>query len=93
MRTRADRRRADRRRKRQVRDRIQQVGLGDPEQLGARGLGRAANAWHHHACAMCGNPRRHFGEVTRQEKRAKLEDRFDWEHSQSDLIQRNRKEA
>jgi hypothetical protein len=86
MRTRADRRRADRRRKRQVRDRIQQVGLGDPEPLGARGLGRAANARHHHACAMCGNPRRHFGEVTRQEKRAKLKDRFDREGGLADFI-------
>jgi hypothetical protein len=77
MRTRADRRRADRRRKRQIRDLILRVWLDDPDRWGLRGLGRAATAIHHHACSMCGNPRRHLGEVSLQEKRAAIKDRFD----------------
>jgi hypothetical protein len=34
-------------------------------------------ASHHHTCPMCGNPRRHFRERTRQEQLADL-DYEDW---------------
>lgn len=38
--------------------------------LDPRRIGLLANTPHPCSCYACGNPRRHFGEVTIQEKRA-----------------------
>lgn len=44
----------------------------DPEWV-ARTTARMANHGKLCSCYMCGNPRRHFGDVTMQERRAALD--------------------
>jgi hypothetical protein len=66
MRSRAERRHHEARIKRRVRSYYYGRAADDP-----RRLGRVAHARRLCSCALCGNPRRYFGEITVQERVAR----------------------
>lgn len=67
MRSRALRRHHENRIKRRVENHYGGYALGN-----ARHIGRIAHAPQACSCWMCGNPRRHLGELTLQERRANI---------------------
>jgi hypothetical protein len=52
------------------------VGVSNPDYFDDDGIGtlKMIHTRVPCSCPMCGNPRKHFGEVTRQEKLAEIEE-------------------